>query len=85
MKSKHRIHVIHESEDYSGTGRNPITNFDKGNEFFEATKKRPNNLEKLQHALFTIKPTSVEPEKVFSATELFVRKLRNRLNNESVL
>jgi len=53
--------------------------------FFEATKNRPNNLEKLQHALFTIKPTSVEPEKVFSATELFVRKLRNRLNNESVL
>jgi len=53
--------------------------------FFEATKKRPNHLEKLQHALFTIKPTSVEPERVFSATELFVRKLRNRLNNESVL
>ena len=65
MKSKHRIRVIHESEDHSGTGRNSITNIDKGNEFFEATKKRPNNLEKLQHALFTIKPTSVEPEGLF--------------------
>jgi len=36
LKSKH---VIHESEDYSGTGRNPITNFDKGNEFFRGYKE----------------------------------------------
>jgi len=35
--------------------------------FFEATKKRPNNLEKLQHVLFTIKPTSVEPESFFQS------------------
>ena len=32
---------------------------------FKATKKRPENLEKLYHALLTIKPTSVEPERTF--------------------
>jgi len=53
--------------------------------FFEATKKRSNNLEKLFHALLTIKPKSVEPERAFSATGLFVIKLRNRLNDESLL
>jgi len=52
---------------------------------FEATKKRSNNLEKLFHALITIKPKSVEPERVFSAMGLFVTKLRNRMNDESSL
>ena len=51
---------------------------------FEATKKRPENLEKLYHALLTIKPRSVEPERAFSAMGLFVTKLRNRLNDESL-
>jgi len=52
---------------------------------FEATKKRSNNLEKLFHALITINPKSVEPVRACSATGLFVTKLRNRLNDESVL
>jgi len=52
---------------------------------FEAAKKRSNNLEKLFHALITINPKSVEPERAFSSTELFVTKIRNRLNDESVL
>ena len=52
---------------------------------FEAANKRSNNLEKLYRAFITIKPKSVEPERVFSATGLFVTKLRNRLNDESVL
>ena len=51
---------------------------------FKATKKRPENLEKLYHALLTIKLTSVEPERAFSAMGLFVTKLRNRLNDESL-
>ena len=44
-----------------------------------------NNLEKVFHALITIKHKSMEPERAFSATALFVAKLRNRLNDESVL
>jgi len=52
---------------------------------FEATKKRSNNLEKLFHALIAINSISVEPERGFSATGLFVTKLTNRLNDESVL
>ena len=51
---------------------------------FEATNKRPKNLEKLYHTLLKIKPTSVEPERAFSAMGLFVTKLRNRLNDESL-
>jgi len=52
---------------------------------FEATNMRSNNLEKLYHALIPINPKSVEPERAFSVTGLFVTKLRNRLNDKSVL
>jgi len=51
----------------------------------EATKKRSDNLEKLFHALIKINPKSMEPERAFLATGLFVAKLRNRLNDESEL
>jgi len=44
---------------------------------FEATKKRSSNLEKLFHALITIKPKSMESERAFSATGLFVANFRN--------
>jgi len=37
------------------------------------TKKRPDNLEKLYHALLTIKPTSVEPERAFSAITIYYK------------
>jgi len=49
---------------------------------FDAKKR---SIEKPYHALITIKPTSVESKRDFSATELFVKKLRNRTNDESVL
>jgi len=52
---------------------------------FEVKNKRSNNLEKLYHALIAIKPKSMEPERAFSATGLFVTKLRNILTDESVL
>jgi len=42
-------------------------------------------LKKLFRTIITIKPKSVEPDRVFSATGLFVTKLRNRLYDESVL
>jgi len=48
-------------------------------------RRGKNNLEKLFHALITTKPKSVEPERAFLATGLFVTKLRNKLNDESVL
>jgi len=52
---------------------------------FEATKKSQITLKKLYHALITIKPKSVESERAFSVTGIFITKLRNRLNDESVL
>jgi len=88
LKSKHRIRVIYEGEDHKTIQaqeeiRSQIVK--KKRSLFEATKKRSNNLEKLFHALITIKPKSVEPERDFSATGLFAAKLRNTLNDESVL
>jgi len=88
MKSKHTIHVMHESEDHKTIpAQEEIRSqfVKKEMNLFEATKKRSNNLEKLFHALITIKPKSVQPEWAFSATGLFVAKLRNRLNDKSVL
>jgi len=88
LKSKHRIHVTHESEDHETIqAQEEILSqiVKKEMSLFEATKKRSNTLEKLFHALITINPKSVGPERAFTATELFVTKLRNRLNDESVL
>jgi len=80
LKSKHRIHVIHESEDHKTLlAQEEILSqiVQKEMSLFEATKKRSNNLEKLFHALITAKPKSVEPERAFYATGLFVTKLRH--------
>jgi len=88
LKSNHRTHVTHESEDHKTIpAQEDILSqiVKKEMNLSEATKKRSNNLEKLFHALTTINPKSVEPESAFSATGLFVTKLRNRLNDESVL
>ena len=51
---------------------------------YEINKRRPNNLEKLYAALKTIKPTSVEAERAFSALGCFVSKIRNRLNDDTI-
>jgi len=51
---------------------------------FETTKKKPENLEKLYNALLTLKHTSVEPERAFSIVGLFVTKLRNRMNDDTL-
>ena len=51
---------------------------------FEATKKRPENLDKLFKALLTIRPTSVEPERAFSAMGLFATKIRSSLNDDTL-
>ena len=53
-------------------------------QLFEATKKRPENLEKIYRSLFTIRPTSVEAEWAFSAMELFATTIRNRLNDDTL-
>jgi hypothetical protein len=51
---------------------------------FEATKKRPENLEKLFKALKTIPPTSIEAERAFSSAGIFITKLRNRLSPTTI-
>jgi len=75
LKSKHRVHVIHESEGNKTIPaqeeiRSQIVK--KEMSLSEATKKRSNNPEKRYHALITIMPTSVEPEWDFSTTGLFI-------------
>jgi len=44
-------------QNYSSTGRDPITNCEKGNCLFEVTKMMSHNLEKLFHTLITINPS----------------------------
>ena len=53
-------------------------------EVFEASGRRPANLQHLYEALLTIQPTSVEAERAFSACGLFVTKLRSRLHDSTV-
>ena len=44
---------------------------------YETSKRRPENLERLFTALKTIKPTSVEAERAFSALGYFANKIRS--------
>ena len=53
-------------------------------QLFETTKKKPENLENLYRSLLTIRPTCVEAERAFSSTALFVIKIRNRLNDDTL-
>ena len=53
-------------------------------EVFEASGRRPANLQHLYEALLAIQPTSVEAERAFSACGLFVTKLRSRLHDSTV-
>ena len=53
-------------------------------QLFEATKKRTENLEKIYCSLPTIKPTSVEAERAFSAMGLFATKIRSKLNDDTL-
>ena len=46
--------------------------------------ERPKYLELLFKALKTIKPTSVEPERAFSAMGFFVTKIRNRMSDKTL-
>ena len=48
------------------------------------SKDRPKHLELLYKALKTIKPTSVEAERAFSAMGFFVTKLRTRMADETL-
>ena len=48
---------------------------------FEATNKRLHNLGMLCNALLTIRPSSVEAERVFSSTGFFFTNFRTRLTD----
>jgi len=68
LNLKHRIHVIHESEDHKSivAQEKILSQFMKKEmSLVEVAKKRSNNVEKLFHALITIKLKSVEPRRAF--------------------
>lgn len=50
----------------------------------EGSGQKTENVELLFNALLTVRPTSVESERVFSVTGQFVNKIRNRLSDESI-
>lgn len=56
--------------------------FKKELSLFEATNIRTRNLNNLYNALLTIKPTSVESERVFSVAGNFATRNRNRMSSE---
>ena len=51
---------------------------------YETTLVKSHNLKKLQNALLSIKATSVESERAFSAAGLFITKVRSRLSAETI-
>ena len=89
LKSKHRIHVIHESEATKTIlAQEEIQSqiVKKEMSLFEATKKRSNNLEKQCHALIIIKLTLISGTRVgFFNHGTNCHKLISTLNDESVL
>ena len=51
---------------------------------FRLTQVKSNRLLKLQEALLSIPPTSVEPERSFSSAGLLCTKIRSRLSDEAL-
>ena len=51
---------------------------------YETSKRRPENLERLFTALKTIKPTSVEAKRAFSALGYFANKIRSQMNDATL-
>ena len=47
-------------------------------------KKIGKNLEKLLRTLLVIRPSSTEPERTFSAMDVFATMITNRLNEDSL-
>jgi hypothetical protein len=80
--------ILHEEPSFKprtdNTPRDVLSSIKKEMAVYELTGSRPSSLEKLYQALLTIPPTSVEAERVFSATGLFITKLRTRLDDNTV-
>ena len=53
-------------------------------QWFEATKQRPENSEKLHRSPLTIRLMSVEAERTVSALGLLATKIRSRLNDDTL-
>ena len=66
--------------------KEPSASSDLNIEFksFEVTFKRTENLEKLYNALLSVKPTTVESERAFSAAGLYLTKMRSSLSENSL-
>ena len=51
---------------------------------YQATGQLLEKMRRLERALFTIQPTSVEAERCFSVAGLFLTKLRNRMSDITI-
>ena len=65
MKSKHRIHEGEDHKTIPAQEEIRSQSVIKEMSLFDATKKKPDNLEKLFNALITVKPKLVETKRVF--------------------
>lgn len=51
---------------------------------FEATAQKTQNIKRLEKCVFSIRPSSTEPERTFSIAEKFVTKIRNKLSDIAI-
>ena len=69
---------------YMSARRGGLSDIEQELILYHATGKRGICLDKLIQALYTIAPTSVEAERIFSAAGLYVTKLRSSLKDSSI-
>ena len=72
------------SDMYMSARRGGLSDIEQELILYHATGKRGVCLDKLIQALYTIAPTSVEAERIFSAAGLYVTKLRSSLKDSSI-
>ena len=61
-----------------------LTQIKKEMSVFESTGERPACIEKVFRAVRSLSPTSTKAERAFSATELFLTKIRSSLSDQSI-
>ncbi|XP_073817273.1 zinc finger BED domain-containing protein 4-like [Musca autumnalis] len=78
--------IINKAIDQANLTTKPISKMSLKQEFkyLEGSGKVTDNLQCLFDALLTIRPSSVESERIFSLAGIFVNKIRNRLSDETI-
>ena len=66
----------------SNQSNQKLRNLEQEFQIYEKSYQKSENLKKLEKALLTIKPSSVESERIFSSVGRIVTKFRTRLSDD---